>query len=146
MHHGALKYGDTQPPQDSFSDFVTLVCQEAQSSQNQVHTLCLAHALCHSLFSLLHFSLDLKLFPLFAFFFKAYSESVAAVFLEPFFPDHFSVQNPVHTLLSTTHPLSIATAYSTSFVAFFTLLGLPFCSVKYRILNKLLQLTKTTFS
>ncbi|KAK7099735.1 nuclear factor 1 C-type-like isoform X3 [Littorina saxatilis] len=35
MHHAAMKYGDQHPPPDTFSDFVTLVCHEAQSSQNQ---------------------------------------------------------------------------------------------------------------
>ena len=43
LHHTSMKYSDQPQGPDTFTDFVTLVCQEAQSSQNQVHTLCLAH-------------------------------------------------------------------------------------------------------
>ena len=43
LHHASMKYSDQPQGPDTFTDFVTLVCQEAQSSQNQVHTLCLTH-------------------------------------------------------------------------------------------------------
>ena len=46
LHHTSMKYSDQPQGPDTFTDFVTLVCQEAQSSQNQVHTLCLTHTLC----------------------------------------------------------------------------------------------------
>ncbi|XP_025111034.1 nuclear factor 1 X-type-like isoform X6 [Pomacea canaliculata] len=34
-HHGSMKYSDNPQGPDTFTDFVTLVCQEAQSTQNQ---------------------------------------------------------------------------------------------------------------
>ena len=46
LHHASMKYSDQPQGPDTFTDFVTLVCQEAQSSQNQVHTLCLTHTWC----------------------------------------------------------------------------------------------------
>lgn len=39
-HHGSMKYSDNPQGPDTFTDFVTLVCQEAQSTQNQVLSLC----------------------------------------------------------------------------------------------------------